>query len=278
MAFYRRFYAASEGVSSDWTGNVNSCFPGSVTAAFNRALLRRINYFRAMAGVPADIVFSDELNAKCQQAALMMVANNTFSHFPPPTWTCYGNDGAEAAGKSNLYYSTGGNPTPGLIIDGYIRDPGQSNSAVGHRRWLLFPRQKVMGSGTAQAGDSANAVWVIGDFASGPQQRTAWPPEGYVPSQLIFERWSFSFPEADFSSATVEMTKQGQPVSLNVEYASDPSSEVGFIGDNTIVWVPDVLAETPASDVTFSVAVRNVLVNGSPQDFEYEVTAIDVGP
>ncbi len=276
VAFYERFYLASEGVKPHWTGDVASCNPGTVSTEFKHAVLRRINYFRAMAGVPADVVFSDELNTKCQEAALMIVANRGFSHSPPSTWTCYRTGGAEASGKANLYFSTGDSPSPKLIVDGYIEDPGRDNVSVGHRRWLLFPRQRTMGSGTAADGDSGNAVWIVADFAPGPKIQSPWPPAGYVPKQLIFERWSFSFPKADFSSATVEMERGGRRVPLNIDFRSK-SSDDGFDGDNTIVWVPKIQSDTSTGDVTFRIAVRNVLVDGKSKDFVYEVTAIDIG-
>ena len=52
-------------------------------------MLLRLNYYRAMAGVPATVTFSDTYNAMDQQAALMMSANGQLSHSPPTTWTCY---------------------------------------------------------------------------------------------------------------------------------------------------------------------------------------------
>jgi uncharacterized protein YkwD len=273
VAFFEQAYSASEGVPVGWDGDVASCNPGTSSRAFKEAMLRRINYFRAMAGVPADIVFDPELNEKCQRLALMMVAENRSSHFPDPSWSCYASDGAEAGAKSNLYYQTGSQPPSATsIVDGFIRDPGEGNFAAGHRRWLLYPRQQVMGSGTAQtAQDSANVIWVIGTFASSPLIRSSWPPPGFVPYQVVFPRWSFSFPGADFSAATVAMTRNGQPVSLTLENLSQ-----GF-GDNTIVWVPSIVYEAPAADTAYDVTVRGVAVNGSPQEFSYTVTLINPG-
>ena len=77
----------------------------------------RINYFRAMAGLPGDVVFDTTWNAQCQEAALMMIAEGNLSHSPPTGWACYSADGATAAGKSNLAL---GNHGPGAI-DAYIR-------------------------------------------------------------------------------------------------------------------------------------------------------------
>lgn len=56
-----------------------------------------------MAGVPATVVLSGEFTAKAQKAALMMSVNRQLSHSPDSTWICYSAEGAEAAGKSNLY-------------------------------------------------------------------------------------------------------------------------------------------------------------------------------
>ena len=76
-----------------------TCDAGTTSAAFRDSVLLRLNYFRAMAGVPADVTFSDTYNAKAQQAALMMSVNNQLSHNPPTIWQCYTADGAEAAGQ-----------------------------------------------------------------------------------------------------------------------------------------------------------------------------------
>ena len=56
--FYYTVHEASEGVPAGWTGNVARCDPGTVSADFLDATRTRINYFRAMAGVPSDVVFT----------------------------------------------------------------------------------------------------------------------------------------------------------------------------------------------------------------------------
>jgi len=140
-----------------------------------------VNYFRAMAGLPA-VSHEAVKNAKSQQAALMMTANGMLNHVPPPSWICYSADGAEAAGKSNLA-SLPGPPAVAL----YMFDPGGGNTAVGHRRWILYPRQVELGTGST---DNANDLWVIGTFGSRPAtpEIVAWPPVGFVPYQLVYPR------------------------------------------------------------------------------------------
>ena len=81
--FYLRYYLPTQNVALDWSGNFEACNAGEISPAFRNAVLQRINYLRAMAGVPADIVFSDAYNQKAQAAALMMSVNQQMDHFPP---------------------------------------------------------------------------------------------------------------------------------------------------------------------------------------------------
>ena len=124
----------------EWTGDMTIADPGQVSDKLHEDVIRRVNYFRAMAGLSPDIVLSEELNAKCQQAAFMMAYNNTLDHYPTADWDHYSQSGAEAARNSNLslglntpYYG----PT---AVDGQIEDSGPSNYSVGHRRWILYSR------------------------------------------------------------------------------------------------------------------------------------------
>jgi hypothetical protein len=278
--FHGTVYAASEGINLDWTGDVASCVAGTVSTTAQEAVLRRINYFRAMAGIPAGVVFDDVFSAKAQEAALMMSANDTLDHFPPPSWSCYTEDGAEAARNSNLAIGRAGP----FAIDGFMEDFGGGNRAVGHRRWLIYPQTETMGTGDIpRTGNlrSANVVWVFDGNFGGPRPPTreayvAWPPKGYVPYQVVYPRWSFSYPGANFSGATVSMTNAGGDVPVTLEPIS------GNIGENTLVWYPNELNPNspyfwprPDADTPYDVTVRNVMIGGSPQDFSYRVTVFD---
>lgn len=279
LDFFQAVYRASEGATMEWTGDHAACNPGQVSPYYREAILRRINYFRAMAGVPADVVFTDEYNAAAQEAALMMSVNNKLSHGPEPDWTCYTENGATAAGRSNLFLSTYlANP-----VDGYIKDPGGGNYFVGHRRWILHPQTLEMGTGdvpTVNGFPAANALWVIDSntFADRPPTRdgfVAWPPPGYVPYQVVFARWSFSYPNADFSAANVAMQRNGESISVSL----DGPAEEGF-GENTLVWIPMGLNdgydwEKPAADTAYSVTISNVLIDGAARNFSYTVTIFD---
>ena len=247
---------------------------GTTSQAFRDAGTLRINYFRAMAGIPSNIVFSDTFNSKDQQAALMVSANNQLNHHPPSSWKVHTPAGAEAASNSNLFLGSFG-PTG---ISGYIEDYGYGNYSAGHRRWILYPNTGTMGTGDVPVSgtyNSANALWVVVPNASmvRPATRQAfvsWPPPGYTPYSLVFPRWSFSYPNGDFSNATVTMTRNG----ANVPVSIDSRQDNGY-GENTLVWVPDNLnpgiqqpqQSPPTTEATTTVNVSNFLVGGVSQSF-----------
>jgi uncharacterized protein YkwD len=275
QSFFHNVYLASEGVAAEWTGNQATCDEGTTRSAFRSAVLLRINYFRAMAGVPAGVTLSDEFNTKAQKAALMMSANGQLDHSPPATWKCYSTDGADAAGSSSLGLGAYGPD----VIDLYVQDPGAGNYAAGHRRWILYPQTDTMGTGDIPSGGypAANALWVFDDNMFGPRPDTreefvAWPPPGYVPYQVVFARWSFAFDGADFSSASVSMTSGGKSVALALQPV------VNGYGDNTLVWEPDaIFSAPPASDIVYTVAVNQVIIGGVPRNFTYDVIVFNPG-
>jgi hypothetical protein len=271
VEFYRSTYLASEGVPLGFTGDVRRGIPGTISSRAREAARMRILYFRAMAGLDAPIRLDPGLDAKCQAAALMMSANGRISHAPPRSWRFYSRAGAEAAGKSNLAL---GYPDLGSAIDGLMSD--RRNEAVGHRRWILDPRQRTMGLGAVPGGnDAAYVQWIMAPKGPRPAspEWIAWPAAGYFPHRFVPPGWSFSYPGADFSRARVRMTRDGDPVKVTVHPV-----RTGF-GDNTLVWTPRGLDPgPPLEDVRYRVSVERVVVGGESRDFEYEVVVLDPDP
>lgn len=283
-AFYNLVYQGTAYIDPAWSGAVATCTPGTTSTEFKERVLGRINYYRAMAGVPSNVSLRDDLSAKAQQMALMMSANNGITHFPPASWSCYTTDGADAADSSNLSL---GHTGPDAVT-GQMQDNGTNNTVAGHRRWILYPHTTQMGTGDVPANNghpAANDLWVLPDAqnatASRPATRdsyVAWPPPGYVPWQTVYPRWSFSYPGADFSGASVTMSKNGTPMSVTVEAVAN-----GY-GENTLVWYPNGADPVngpgsffqPASgDDTYAVSVQGVVIGGVQQDFQYQVTVFD---
>jgi hypothetical protein len=280
--FSTNYQAANQPIG--WTGNSAICNEGTTLLTFQDAVLLRLNYFRAMAGVPASVTFSDVYSAKNQKAALMMSVNKQLNHHPPDSWTCYSAAGAEGAGNSNLGLGVNGRD----VIDLYIQDPGTGNGFVGHRRWIFYPQTQTMGTGDIPANNGfapANSLWVFDGNYGGPRPSTreefvAWPPPGYVPYQVTYPRWSFSYPGADFTSATVTMTQDG--VSLTVTLGP---LATGY-GENTLVWSPEginfdetiINSQTwpvPAKDTAYRVTINNVIISGVSRNFAYSVIVFD---
>lgn len=253
---------AARTVNHGWSGSVDGCVPGSPSADFQNATLGAANWFREMAGLNP-LTLNAAASARAQAAALMMHAQGSLSHTPGTSWACYSPAGAESAGRANL--------TLGVIgasgVEGQVQDPGASNTALGHRRWLLFPPLTEVGLGSTSR---AGVVEVIGAFGDGSTASPwiAWPPPGFVPHEAVFDRWSISRPGADFSSARVTLTRDGQPVPVTLLPIAD-----GF-GDPTLGWeVPN--STTSGADVTYQVQVSNVRIGNQTTDFTYTVTAFD---
>jgi hypothetical protein len=280
--FYNALFLASDGVAMGWTGSLSTCTPGTTNPAYRDAVALRINVIRALAGVPAGVTLDSTYNAKAQQSALMMSANKQLSHAPAASWPCYTAAGAEAASHSNLNLGSAG---ADAISQGYLADTGDNNTAIGHRRWLLYPQTQQMGTGDIP-GDSThppiNDLWVFDShtFDARPATRNeyvAWPPPGYIPYNIVYARWSFSYPNADFTAATVSMSRNGVSVPVVLEPLAN-----GY-GDNTIVWRPtDSLLTNPSplanTDAVFTVNVnnvQNVKITGQTRSFSYTVKLFD---
>lgn len=276
LAYFNCVYSASEGYADriQWTGgSVSGLQPGTTSTTFKNDVLRRVNFYRALVGLPADIILNTTKSGKDQDAALLFSRNNAISHFPAtesPAWIGLSATGIEAAASSNIAYGYYG---PGAV-DGYIKDIGDNNVVVGHRRWLLYPRQAEIGTGDIPGDGNyreTNAIWVIGDFkTAGTSQFVAWPNSGYTPISLLPDRWSLSYPGADFSLASVAMLKDGVSVPLSVISRTDNGR-----GDNTIVWEPANLPTSVSADTTYTVTVSGIAGSGVPMSKTYSVVLFD---
>lgn len=279
--FYNLVFNASENVPMDWSGHYNGAGDAGTNATdYLEAVVRRVNYFRAMAGVPAWITFGAEYNRKAQLAALMMGGNDRIDHYPTTSWRFYTAEGAEAARSSNLSLGHAG---PQAVV-GQMRDNGVNNALAGHRRWILYPQTRVMGSGnvpTVGTNRAANVLWVFDSHLWDARPATresfvAWPPPGFVPHQVVYARWSFAYPNASFTDTTVSMTSNGVPVSVALEPLGN-----GY-GENALVWIPAGWNPTalahfpkPETDTVYNVALSNVRIGGASQNFSYTVRVFD---
>ena len=288
IALHRAEFGRDE-PDSGYTGNLSDCQPGTTSEAFRRSVIRRANWYRSAAGLDP-VTENPDLSAGAQATALMMLAEGELSHYPGSDWACHSDTGAAIAAASNLGLGSAG--TSG--IDGYMRDAGDNNLPVGHRRWILYPALLEMGTGNAWHSRSryraANALDVIsGTKRSGavpirePRDFVAWPPAGFVPASVAWGRWSFSLAGADFADAEVTVADDSGTVKAKV-IAREPGA-----GEPGIVWAmagdtnSRLLAAPRNGDRCYAVTIRGVLVDGEEEPpYEYPVCLIDprapVGP
>jgi len=285
--FYNAIYPTSENVPINSTADVADCFPGTNAPSFQQAVLRRINWFRAMAGDPASVSFNSIYNSNAQAVAVMISSSGQLNHDPPPTWPCYSPAGAAGAGGNQAGGADGAD-----AITLYIWDFGSGNSEVGHRRWILFPSEQIMGTGDVPATNSniaGNCTYVFDSSINDPRPATrqpyvAWPPEGYVPYPIVYPYWSFALSNADLSAATVTMKSNGVPVTTTIQpYQSGDENNQSGAGEDTLVWVPMGLDATSESttfpfggtDTVYSITVSNIAVGATMVHFSYNVTLFD---
>jgi len=283
---YKDLYLGTKLNSIGWTGNEATCNSGDLDAETRKKVVKRINYYRAMCGLPS-VELNSSQNKSCQDAALIMMANDMLTHHPVSAMKCYTKDGYDAASTGNIAIGWGG---PGEAeanhsinaVSGYIEDPGAGNKIVGHRAWLLHPALSAVGTGSVynanhtyqgMQGAAANCIrWGdnLNGTSSGPEF-IAYPPANYIPSVLVFPRWSFAIANADFSAANVEVTSGGTNYPCNIIARVAQQGSINPAA--RIVWEPSGI--NIQNDMDFTVTISGI--SGAPKStYTYKVKAFKV--
>ena len=261
-----------------YTGNTSQCEAGETSQAYRDSVIRRVNWYRKMAGLPT-VAEREQHSQSAQQTALMMSAQGALSHRPDTDWACYTARGAATAALSNIGLGSAGVSS----IDRYMQDSGLHNIRVGHRLWILHPQLREVGTGNIPAGRRANALHVQDDHtrSTRPHVReerdfVAWPPSGYTPARTLWGRWSFTLPNADFGAATVKVTNDHGPVQVQI------LTRAGFL-ERGIVWAvhgktnSQPLSQPADGDLCYTITISNVYVAGTRQTpFQYATCVLDL--
>ncbi|MCL1840336.1 MAG: CAP domain-containing protein [Propionibacteriaceae bacterium] len=252
---YLNVYLPTQNVPTGWTGTVDGCVAGAPSAAAQDAIMTAFNYMRAMVGLPAVTLNADE-SANVQQAALMMQANATLAHDRPSTWTCYTPAGA------NKYWSGGGEiiatTSAGMAaraIPLYMLDSGSSNQPMGHRSAVLAAKATQIGSGSTTG---YNAIH-FNNTSTAVAASYSWPAPGYFPYELISTaatRWSFYPQSGDDSTATVTVTKNGQPLAITNSYPAYNAVNAALGVQTALGWdMPAITAPAAGTVDTYHVTI-----------------------
>ena len=300
IAFYNEYYTSSENADQvmGWTGDYGTCDPGFTSLEYVEMIERRINFYRAMAGVSANTLVNSgstvliepsdpeqppafvTKHEAAQRAAKMFAWSNTLTH-NPTGGTCFSAASWNGAYRSNLAIGFHGP----AAIDAYMRENDPVNLSiwdanVGHRRWLLrqgstdFASGDIPGNGTQFR--SVNVTYVVqkpGENVHVAPQFVAWPSPGYFPDEFIPKQWSVTHPTAYFNNATVTMTGPGG-VNIPVTIVDRTTRN---LGSPAILWsVPDSVASIHVDeDTTYNITVSGIDDGGQIVQHSYEVTVMD---
>lgn len=131
--------------------------------------LSRVNYYRALAGVPP-VGEDPALSANCLQHARYMAENNHLTHSQDPSRPFASPEGQACAQKGDVWLGHGSGFSTAESVDGWM-------TSVGHRLWLLYPTTSAFGYGFyAGSGHEAAALDVLSRLDVGADAAyTGWP-------------------------------------------------------------------------------------------------------
>jgi Ca2+-binding EF-hand superfamily protein len=317
VSFWHSVYPASENYRDavGWTGTYSSIAAGAegtVSQTFIDMMERRLNFYRAMCGVSANVRFnkpeskvvlslsdkysvdSSVTKAQAAQRSAFMIsmaqsADKTQSAamtHDPPRDSLLSSGWTEAAWNANA----NGNLSFGLYgsaaIDAYLKEnyAGSSNwnTDVGHRRWVLYSRATQMATGDSpgvydESGvvrRSANVLYVTQAGSEKATVDTSFV--SYPPSGYVpafFNSKYWSLSCPGASFASATVQMtDGEGNSIPVTVVS---RKTGF-GDPAIVWqVPDSYAATSVEgDTTLHVSVSGI-TGAATSTYQWDVTLID---
>jgi hypothetical protein len=271
-ALYKQVKQA-EKVPAGWTGSVETCEVGTESQASIDATIGAVNIYRRFAGVKP-VTANPEFNQDALAAAVAMQAAGGLEHDLGPGAPCYSEDAAMGASHSNLAGASGAS-----AIGLYMGEEGLG----GHRRFVLFPGQIEVGTGST---GSYSALYVIGGELDGsrvvevpPNNLVAYPSPGFFPAPWTRDMsWTASLGNYDTqdafdaSRAKVKLKIDGKKA--GVKNVTDHENGVGM--GRGISWElkkPSVLLK--GGDHKVKVRITGVTLDGKPHPVAYTVKAFD---
>jgi hypothetical protein len=170
-----------------------------------RAELLRLNGYRYLCGLDADVVLTEDYNLTCKFGAYLCSVIGRIEHTPAKP---AGLDelvykkGYEGTSHSNLFWSSGPDGLTGSV-NGYMDDSDASNVArVGHRRWCLNPAMGATGFGQVRG---YSAMWSMdaSNAAGKGEHIVCFPAAGFWPLAYWPNRaaWSISLDPGSYRVA-----------------------------------------------------------------------------
>ena len=273
---YRDIYLPALQVPIDWVGSTRTCDAGAPSAAGKNAIITVYNYMRAMAGMPSMPENLAE-SAATQQAALMLEANSSLSHYRSPSYACYTSEGARnypASGGGEMLAPMG----DASAIPAYMLDHGISNERMGHRASILAAYSDSIGVGSTT---HYNAIhWAFSPVQKVDVNYFSWPNAGYFPYELIDQaatRWSFYPSNGDAAAAKVTVAKNGVALSIPRSYPA-LNAAAKYMSDTGLGWdMPAITQPAYGAVDTYRVKITGI-TGGSLTSATYDVLVFGAAP
>ncbi len=260
--------------------DAGNCDPGVLNAQATNRFLYALNLVRRLHYLPP-VEYDAFYNAQMQQANLVQLANDYFTHHPEPGDTCYTAAADEGAGTSNISWSSWqGDPAHYAL--GWANDNHNVSSlmAAGHRRWVLFPNlgytaygqvegyasMKVFGFGSPPGYDLPDDLeYVAFPYRNYPYvlvEKGASPTPWSI--SMVPSSGSGSFGYFGSASVSVRHAVTGAPLSVHSQY----TDSIGYGLRNFLSWMVD----NWQYDTPYIVTISNVqMPSGGPVTIEYPV-------
>ncbi len=189
--------------ATGWKGISKRCEAGEMPDSTIEKVTDRINYFRTAAGVRDLVRFSQDKGEFCQEASVMYAPVGVFTREPTPeTHICFTQGAAEAARYAQVVKDN----NPAIAATVLVSD--QKSQELYNRQYILAPNAKYFGFG---ASENNSVFWMVApgeklaDSSYYQKNFISWPPQGYCPNMLMFEKWSFSM-YGDLKDAKIEVS------------------------------------------------------------------------
>ncbi len=268
---------------------------GSVKQGFIDDGVKMANFARYLAFLPDDLVSDSALNTNGQYGAVLLAASS-FSHTPSKPAdmdTTFYNEGYSATSSSNI--AAGFSTLHSSVQSGYMRDSDTGNmSLVGHRRWILNPQLKKVGFGFAGSSYSLMKVFDKSRTETFDYTYTAWPAEGYFPTEFFAstDPWSLTLnpkkyktPAKATAKVTLTRSSDGKSWTLDTNDGTATSTgeyfnvnTSGYGVSNCIIFRPKTTDITTLENDSYTVSVSGIQdISGNSTTISYAVKFFKMG-
>jgi len=263
-----------------------STMPDPAASADAVAAVRRLNAYRFLAGLPANVTLDADQSFSAQAGAKLLNAIGKLDHTPPNPGLPEAEyqDGYNGTSHSNIYEGGAGTPLASTV-DGYMDDSDPGNiKALGHRRWCLNPQMQTTGFGKV---DKFSAMWSMDSRRPNTPdwEMIAFPARGYMPTEyfhadfawcVLLNTQHFKAPDLD----TVEVSLRSlddalQPGSpLEIDYKNVDTA--GYGAGVAVIFKPKSLDTAPGR--RYGVELKGLTTAASkPTTIRYVVEFAELG-